>query len=69
MISCGYSPVIWEYISTIVAISLGTDPQCFMVQGAEVEHVIKSVMRKQALAAQQAALNLCHTVDTSPCSA
>ncbi|KAL3133549.1 hypothetical protein ABBQ38_007399 [Trebouxia sp. C0009 RCD-2024] len=38
-------------------------------KGAEVEHVIKSVMRKQALAAQQAALNLCHTVDTSPCSA
>ena len=55
--------------TTVVAISLGTDPQYFMVQGAEVEHVIKSVMRKQALAAQQAALDLCHTVETSASSA
>ena len=29
-----------------------------MVQGVEVEHVIRSVMRKQAMAAQQAALDL-----------
>ena len=29
-----------------------------MVQGMEVEHVIRSVMRKQALTAQQAALDL-----------
>lgn len=27
----------------------------FVMQGVEVEHVIKSVMRKQAMAAQQAA--------------
>lgn len=29
-----------------------------VVQGLEVEHVIRSVMRKQAMAAQQAALDL-----------
>lgn len=29
-----------------------------MAQGVEVEHVIKSVMRKQAMTAQQAALDL-----------
>ena len=29
-----------------------------MVQGVEVEHVIRSVMRKQAMAAQQAAQDL-----------
>lgn len=30
----------------------------FVMQGVEVEHVIKSVMRKQAMAAQQAAKEL-----------
>ena len=31
---------------------------CGVKQGAEVEHVIRSVMRKQAMAAQQAALDI-----------
>ncbi|KAL3148840.1 hypothetical protein ABBQ32_001716 [Trebouxia sp. C0010 RCD-2024] len=38
-------------------------------KGAEVEHVIKSVMRKQALVAQQAALDICHIVEASSSTA